>query len=51
MEVVDSLYTGYGEGAPGGMGPAQGRIEAEGNTYLDRDFPRLDAVQTATIVP
>jgi peptidyl-prolyl cis-trans isomerase A (cyclophilin A) len=51
MEVVDTLYTGYGEGAPSGMGPMQSRIEAEGNTYLDRDFPRLDAVQTATIVP
>jgi peptidyl-prolyl cis-trans isomerase A (cyclophilin A) len=51
MEVVDSLYTGYGEGRPSGMGPEQGRIEAEGNAYLDRDFPRLDAVVTATIVP
>jgi peptidyl-prolyl cis-trans isomerase A (cyclophilin A) len=51
MEVVDSFYTGYGEGAPSGMGPNQGRIEAEGNAYLDRDFPRLDAVVTATIVP
>jgi peptidyl-prolyl cis-trans isomerase A (cyclophilin A) len=51
MEVVDSFYTGYGEGAPSGMGPNQGRIEAEGNAYLDRDFPRLDAVMTATIVP
>ncbi len=51
MEIVDSLYTGYGEGAPSGMGPSQSKIESEGNPYLDRDFPRLDAVQTATIVP
>jgi peptidyl-prolyl cis-trans isomerase A (cyclophilin A) len=51
MEVIDSLYTGYGEGAPGGAGPMQARIEAEGNAYLERDFPRLDGIQTATIVP
>jgi peptidyl-prolyl cis-trans isomerase A (cyclophilin A) len=51
MEVVDSFYTGYGEGAPNGMGPQQARIESEGNSYLDRDFPRLDAIQSGTIVP
>jgi peptidyl-prolyl cis-trans isomerase A (cyclophilin A) len=49
MEVVDSLYMDYGEGAPGGAGPSQGRIEAEGNAYLERDFPRLDAVNTAAL--
>jgi hypothetical protein len=31
MEVVDQLYADYGEGAPGGNGPDQGRIEKEGN--------------------
>jgi peptidyl-prolyl cis-trans isomerase A (cyclophilin A) len=51
MEVVDSLFTGIGEGPPGGRGPDQGRIEAEGNAYLERDYPQLDAVKTATIVP
>lgn len=50
MEVVDSLYTEYGEGGPRGRGPEQGRIEAEGNAYLERDFPRLDGVVTATIL-
>jgi peptidyl-prolyl cis-trans isomerase A (cyclophilin A) len=49
MEVVDALYTDYGEGAPRGRGPSQGRIEAEGNAYLERDFPNLDAVNTATV--
>ncbi len=49
MEVVDQLFTGYGEGAPGGRGPEQGRIQAEGNAYLERDFPQLDGVKTATI--
>jgi len=50
MEVVDGLYKGYGEGAPGGRGPEQGRIQVEGNPYLERDFPQLDQVKRATIV-
>jgi peptidyl-prolyl cis-trans isomerase A (cyclophilin A) len=50
MEVVDRLYGGYGEGAPGGRGPDQGRIQAEGNAYLERAFPELDQVRRATIV-
>jgi peptidyl-prolyl cis-trans isomerase A (cyclophilin A) len=51
MEVVDSLYAGYGEGPPGGQGPNQDRIEAEGNAYLEKEYPMLDAVKTARIVP
>lgn len=34
MDIVDSLYMGYGEGAPRGRGPAQNRIQTEGNAYL-----------------
>jgi peptidyl-prolyl cis-trans isomerase A (cyclophilin A) len=49
MEVVDQLYSGYGEGAPRGAGPAQGRIQDEGNTYLEAEFPLLDHVIRATI--
>ena len=49
MEVVNQLYSGYGEGAPGGNGPDQGRIQAEGNTYLNADFPNLDYVERASI--
>ena len=26
IEVVDKIYTGYGEGAPRGSGPPQGRV-------------------------
>ena len=51
MEVVDSLYAEYGEGAPQGRGPNQGRIQGEGNAYLMRDFPQLDYVKEATVVP
>jgi peptidyl-prolyl cis-trans isomerase A (cyclophilin A) len=49
MEVVDKLYTGYGEGAPRGQGPDSTRIQAEGNEYLMKQFPKLDYVKTATI--
>jgi peptidyl-prolyl cis-trans isomerase A (cyclophilin A) len=51
MDVVDRLYSGYGEGAPRGRGPDQGRLQAQGNAYLERDFPRMDYVKRATIVP
>ena len=49
MDVVDKIYNGYGEGAPRGKGPDQGRLQAEGNAYLAKDFPKLDYVKTATI--
>src|SRR5262249_20180033 len=49
MEVVDKIYSGYGEGAPSGNGPAQGRLQAEGNAYLTKDFPKLDYIKKATI--
>jgi peptidyl-prolyl cis-trans isomerase A (cyclophilin A) len=49
MDVVGKLYSGYGEGAPHGHGPDQGRIQSEGNAYLERDFPKLDYVKTAAI--
>jgi cyclophilin family peptidyl-prolyl cis-trans isomerase len=49
MEVVDALYNGYGEGAPRGQGPDQGRVQMEGNAYLTKNFPRLDFVKKATI--
>ena len=50
MDVVDQLYSGYGEGAPSGNGPAQGQAVAEGNAYMTRDFPLLDHVVRATLV-
>lgn len=50
MEVVDELYAGYGEGAPSGRGPDQGRLQREGNAYLEADFPKLDYVESATFV-
>jgi peptidyl-prolyl cis-trans isomerase A (cyclophilin A) len=51
MDVVNKLFSGYGEGAPSGHGPDQNRIQKEGNAYLAKSFPKLDAIKTATIVP
>lgn len=50
METVDRLYAGYGEGAPGGRGPSQDSIRAQGNTYLQRAYPELDYIQRAEVV-
>lgn len=50
MDVVDQLYAEYGEGAPRGNGPDQGRIQAEGNAYLNAEFPRLDHIISAEVV-
>jgi len=45
MENVDQIYSGDREN------PDQSRIEAEGNTYLEKEFPRLDYIKTARIAP
>lgn len=49
MDIVDGLYKGYGEGAPRGRGPDQGRLQSEGNAYLKAEFPKLDYVLKAAI--
>jgi cyclophilin family peptidyl-prolyl cis-trans isomerase len=52
MEVVDSLYSGYGETSGGGLRAGkQQAVLAGGNAYLDRAFPRLDHLIRATILP
>jgi peptidyl-prolyl cis-trans isomerase A (cyclophilin A) len=49
MDIVDKIFTGYGEGAPRGSGPDQGRVQSEGNAYLMKSFPKLDYIKSATI--
>lgn len=51
MKSVDALYAGYGEGAPQGRGPEQGRFQMEGNAYLKASFPELDYIRSARILP
>ncbi|MFN8574063.1 MAG: peptidylprolyl isomerase [Gemmatimonadaceae bacterium] len=50
MAVVDSLYSGYGDGPPSGFGPDQGEIATNGNSYLERAFPKLDFIRTARVM-
>lgn len=50
MDVVQKFYSGYGEGAPQGRGPDQGAITSQGKAYLDKSFPNLDSIKTATLV-
>jgi peptidyl-prolyl cis-trans isomerase A (cyclophilin A) len=51
MEVVDKLYSGYGEGAPNGRGPRQDLIQSQGSAYLEKEFPKLDTIKSATLLP
>lgn len=50
MDVVSHLFSGYGEGAPQGKGPSQTQILQQGNSYLEKDFPNLDYIKSATII-
>lgn len=50
MDVVDKINSEYGDGPPGGSGPDQRFIQAQGNAYLKANFPRLDYIKSAAIV-
>ena len=49
MDVVNSLYNEYGEGAPRGRGPSQELIHKRGNAYLKESFPEMDYLKKASI--
>lgn len=50
MDVVEKLYGGYGEWSPPGRGPEAARIQRQGNSYLDAQFPKLDKLKKASVV-
>lgn len=45
LDVVDKLYGGYAEG----LTKLQGRIAAEGNAFLEKNYSDLDAIKKASI--
>ncbi|MBV8149044.1 MAG: peptidylprolyl isomerase, partial [Candidatus Eremiobacteraeota bacterium] len=44
MDNVDRIYAGYDEK------PDQDQIARSGNAYLEKQYPRLDYIETARIV-
>jgi homoserine O-acetyltransferase len=51
MEVVDGLYSEYGETSGGGIRAGrQAPLFEEGNAYLKRNYPLLDSIIRARIV-
>jgi len=46
MNIVESLYNKYGDKPSA----AQGQIQTEGNAFLEKNFPNLDYIKTATII-
>lgn len=50
LENIQNVYMDYGDGPPSGNGPDQGAIAAQGNAYLEANFPKLDYIKTARIV-
>jgi hypothetical protein len=45
MDVVEHIYSGYGER------PDQGAITNQGKAYLDKNFPKLDTVKSTVVTP
>src|SRR5262249_7143540 len=52
MDVVDALNGEYGETSGGGIrGGRQQPLFDGGNAYLDREYPRLDRLLRARVIP
>jgi len=44
MDVVQKLYSGYGER------PDQHAITTQGKAYIEKNFPNIDSIETATVI-
>jgi peptidyl-prolyl cis-trans isomerase A (cyclophilin A) len=47
-DVLEKIFK-VGEGKPAGPGPAQGRVQMEGNAFLKQEYPQLDYIKSARI--
>ncbi len=45
MDVVDKIYPGYGQT------PDQGQITEQGDAYIAKNFPKIDKIKMAKILP
>lgn len=45
MDVVDKIYPGYGEQ------PSQDLITSQGDAYISKNFPKIDKIKFAHVVP
>jgi peptidyl-prolyl cis-trans isomerase A (cyclophilin A) len=50
VDVIDKIYSGYGEFRPEGKDIDGGRVEGETNEYLVPRFPKMDYIKTARFV-
>jgi peptidyl-prolyl cis-trans isomerase A (cyclophilin A) len=44
MDVVQNLYSGYGER------PDQGAITSQGKAYIEKNFPNIDSIKSAEVI-
>ena len=52
MDVVDRLYSGYGDNSGGGMRAGrQAKLFVDGRNYLDTEYPLLDRLFAANVSP
>ena len=51
IEVIDKIYSGYGEMRPEGKDIDGNRVEEETNEYLVQRFPKMDYIVRARFVP
>lgn len=51
MDVADKISFLYGELSPKGSGPDGIKAELQGNAYMEKEYPRLDFIKTASIIP
>jgi peptidyl-prolyl cis-trans isomerase A (cyclophilin A) len=52
MEIADAWFDGYGEAAGGGIRAGkQDPVFQGGNDYLRKNFPKLDYIKSARILP